>query len=84
MKSKSSRFFLTVAALALAALACGLPGSGALLEDDFSSGDTWGTGTDADSSVEYLNESLNMFVNKDFWFVWSTPNDEDYENIHIM
>lgn len=83
MKNKSSRFFLTVVALALAALACGLPGSGALLEDDFSSGDTWGTGTDADSSVEYLNESLNMFVNKDFWFVWSTPNDEDYENIHI-
>ena len=24
-----------------------------------------------------------MFVNKDLWFVWSTPNDEDYENIHI-
>lgn len=83
MKNNSSGFFLAFITLALGALACSLPGSGALLEDDFSRSDTWGTGTDADSSVEYLNESLNMFVNKDLWFVWSTPNDEDYENIHI-
>lgn len=53
-----------------------------ILSDDFSS-EQWGTGTDADSSVEYLNEALNMSVYKDYWFVWSTPNDEDYENIHI-
>jgi hypothetical protein len=70
--------------LVLASLACSVLGSGALLEDDFSGSDSsWGTGTDADSSVEYLNDGLNMFVAKDFWFVWSTPNDEQYENIHI-
>lgn len=83
MKNNLSRVFLAVTVLVLASLACSALGSSALFEDDFSSGDSWGTGTDADSSVEYLNESLNMFVNKDFWFVWSTPNDEDYENIHI-
>jgi len=26
---------------------------------------------------------LNILVNTDFYFVWSTPNDEDYENIHV-
>ncbi|HSO11742.1 MAG TPA: hypothetical protein VLT51_05155 [Anaerolineales bacterium] len=83
MKS-NVRIVMTVAGLVLASLACSLSGSGALLEDDFSGSDTnWDTGTDADSSVEYLNETLNFFVNKDFWFVWSTPNDETYENIHI-
>ena len=53
-----------------------------LLEDDFSS-PRWGTGTDADSSVEYANESLQMIVTTQNWFVWSTPNDQDYENIHM-
>lgn len=73
---------LTVLVLILSSLACGLSGSGALLEDDFSSED-WGTGADADSSVEYLGEALNMSVYKDNWFVWSVPNGEEYENIHI-
>jgi hypothetical protein len=53
-----------------------------LLEDDFSS-TRWGTGTDADSSIEYVNEALQMVVFKQNWFVWSTPNDQDYENIHM-
>jgi hypothetical protein len=53
-----------------------------MLSDDFSS-EQWGTGTDADSSVEYSNESLQFIVSKDLYFVWSTPNDEDYENIHV-
>lgn len=84
MKIRSSAVFNAVAALVLASLACSLPGSGALLEDDFSGSDvTWGTGTDADSSVEYSNGMLNFVVNKDLYFVWSTPNSEDYENIHI-
>ncbi len=83
MNIKLLRFFLAGVLLVLASLACSLPGSGALLEDDFSSGDTWGTGTDADSSVEYSNSALNMSVYKDFWFVWSTPNKDDYENIHV-
>ena len=53
-----------------------------ILEDDFSS-TGWGTGTDSDSSVEYANETLQMQVFTKAWFVWSTPNDNDYENIHM-
>jgi hypothetical protein len=84
MKSNFLRVFIVIAALVLTSLACNVLGSGALLEDDFSGGDsTWGTSTDADSSVEYSNGALKFLVNKDLFFVWSTPNDEDYENIHI-
>jgi hypothetical protein len=79
-----SNVFLAAVMLITASLACSLPGSGALLEDDFAGSDTnWGTNTSADSSVEYSNEMLNISVNTDFYFVWSTPNDEDYENIHV-
>lgn len=83
MEIKFSRALIGVVVLVLAALACSLPGSGALLEDNFSSEGNWGTGTDADSSVEYANGMLNFVVHKDLYFVWSTPNGEDYENIHI-
>jgi serine/threonine protein kinase len=55
-----------------------------LLQDDFSQDDQWGTLTDADNSVEYDGESLRMQVlQQENWFVWTTPNDEVYENIHI-
>ena len=84
MKIKIAKVFIAVTSLLLAALACNALGSSALLKDDFSGGDiTWGTGTDADSSVEYSNGALNFVVNKDLYFVWSTPNDQDYEKIHI-
>ena len=53
-----------------------------LLEDDFST-ENWGTLTDSDTSVEYLNDALNMNVFTKNWFVWSTPDDIDYENVHI-
>lgn len=83
MKTRFLMVILSIFVLVLSSLACSVLGNKALLEDDFSKGNGWGTGTDADSSVEYLTGSLNMFVYKDFWFVWSTPNEEDYENIHI-
>jgi hypothetical protein len=57
-------------------------GSDVLLEDDFTSS-RWGTGTDTDSSVEYVNETLQFIVFTDNYFVWSTPDDEDYSNVHI-
>lgn len=82
MKNNLSVVLLAVTVLILSSLACNLLGSGSIIEDDFNSED-WSTGTDADSSVEYLNEALNISVYKDYWFVWSTPNDDDYENIHI-
>ena len=53
-----------------------------LLEDDFST-ENWGTLTDSDTSVEYLNDALNMNVFTKNWFVWSTPDDIDYENVHL-
>lgn len=83
-KDKLLRVFFAIAALVLTALACSMLGSGALLEDDFSDSKSgWGTGTDEDSSVEYANNALDISVNKDAYFVWSTPTDEDYENIHV-
>lgn len=82
---KNSRHvFFALAVLALVTLACqGLSGLGSnvILSDDFSS-DMWGTGTDADSSVEYANGALQFIVFKTNYFVWSTPNDENYSNVH--
>jgi hypothetical protein len=84
MKTKSSKVIMAMGVLILVSLACNALGDGALVKDDFSGGNgTWGTGTDADSSVEYSNDALKFLVNKDLFFVWSTPNAEDYENIHI-
>src|SRR5215213_5857812 len=54
--------------------------SDTLLQDDFSGGrTTWGTGTDADSAVEYVDEALNMQVFTKNYFVWTTPNDKEYD-----
>jgi hypothetical protein len=52
------------------------------VSDDFSSAG-WGTGTDADRSVEYANNTLQMIVYTKNYFVWSTLNDQDYQNVHI-
>ncbi len=55
-----------------------------LMEDDFRGRDSnWGVGTDADSSVEYVDDALKFVVNATNYFVWSTPGDVDYSNIHI-
>jgi hypothetical protein len=53
-----------------------------LLSDDFSS-TQWGTGTDSDSSVEYASETLQFIVFTKNYFVWSTPNANDYQNVHM-
>lgn len=58
--------------------------SDVLFEDDFSAGrSNWGTGTDADSSVEYKDDALNIQLFTKNYYVWTTPNDTDYENIHM-
>jgi serine/threonine protein kinase len=54
-----------------------------LLQDDFSDDSKWGTLTDTESSVEYENGTLNMLVFQENFVVWSTPNDEDYRNVHM-
>lgn len=85
----NKKILMALVGLIFATMACGIPsipglGSGPLLQDDFGGFDqTWGTGTDSDSSVEYSNSALNMTVYTPNYFVWSAPNDEDYSNVHI-
>jgi hypothetical protein len=80
--------------LAAATLACALPANlpipslpganGPLLQNDFEGSDqTWGTGTDADSSTEYADGGLQFKVYKSKFFVWSSPNDTEYSQVHI-
>jgi hypothetical protein len=52
--------------------------SGVLYEDDFSSANR-----NTESSVEYLNDGLNMQLFKENYIVWSSPNDSKYSNIHM-
>jgi hypothetical protein len=85
---RNSKIILAIAAVALAALACNaLTGGGGpqpLLQDDFASGSgNWGTGTDADSSVEYANGGFQMLVFTPNYITWSSPNATDYQNVHI-
>ena len=54
-----------------------------LLEDDFSGESDWGTLTDTTSSVEYQNDALQMRVFRENYVIWSTPNDKDYQNVHM-
>lgn len=83
------RFVLAMMVLALTVSACQAVGGleaqsdgGVILSDDFSSMQ-WGTGTDADSSVEYVDEALQMAVYRENHFVWSKPDDGVYENVHM-
>lgn len=85
---------LAVVCLVSAALACRAvtggggdnntptPASKVILSDDFSS-ENWGTGTDSDSSVEYANNALQVIVYTTNYFIWSTPNDQDYQDVHL-
>lgn len=93
---RNYRVILAVSCLILASLACQavtggggrdnptpeIPSATVIFSDDFSS-PQWGTGTDSDSSVEYANDALQVIVYTTNFFVWSTPNDQDYENIHM-
>ncbi|MBL8100784.1 MAG: serine/threonine protein kinase [Anaerolineales bacterium] len=54
-----------------------------ILEDDFSSNQNWGTISDANSLVQYEDETLRAIVYRDDWLIWSTPNQTGYENVHI-
>jgi len=87
MHKKLSKGLLAMAVLVLVSLACNAMsalGGGAILEDDFSNSNTnWGVGTDDTSSVEYSDGGLRVKVFTENYFVWSTPDDVDYENVHI-
>ena len=85
MKNRLPTLFIAFTVLAMAALACNLPalGNRPLFEDDFSKTDSWGTGTDTDSSVEYDSGTLHMKVFTGNYIVWSTPKTDPFENVHI-
>jgi hypothetical protein len=57
-------------------------GPDVLLRDSFNK-QQWGTGSDENSSVQYIGDALNFLVVKDFYYVWSTPDAEIYDNVHI-
>lgn len=88
MKSTRTGILVPILVLALAALACGLPDVTSLLDpmpkDDFSnSASGWGTGTDAQSSVEYADGGLKIVVFQPLYVTWSTPDTTVYENTHM-
>lgn len=85
-------FILTLAALACNAVTEGgsatpddlttTPSPRVIFSDDFSS-QNWGVGTDEKSSVEYVNNALQMILYVNNYFVWSPPpGNESYENIN--
>lgn len=87
---KNLKMFVFFTTLALAAMACAIPAlggnsDGSLYRDDFSSTNSnWGTGTDADSSVEYVSDGLQFFVTTPNYYTWSNPGvEKDFENVHI-
>jgi hypothetical protein len=87
MNNKLARILLAIAVLVSASLSCNALSAfanGPLLEDDFEGNDSnWGVVDDADSRVAYADGGLNMQLFRQDYFVWTTPNDEDYENVHI-
>ena len=55
-----------------------------LFKDDFVPGrGEWGTGSDSDRTVEYVDDTLNIRIAAANYFVWTMPNDETYTNIHM-
>jgi len=87
MNNQLSRVLLAIAVLVSSSPACNALsalGNRPVLEDNFEGGSSnWGIGTDADSSVEYADGGLQMKIFTKNYFVWSTPDDQDYENVHI-
>lgn len=94
---RNRQIIFAIFVLALAALACSAvtggggeptgttltltPSPRVVFSDDFSS-PQWGTRTDTNSSVEYASGVLQMIVYTKNYFVWSTPNNQDYQNTH--
>jgi hypothetical protein len=82
MYNKLSRILIVLAVLIASSLACNAFG-GPLLEDDFDGGENWGTYNDADASIIYSDGGLRMQIFTANYALWSTPDDRDYENVHI-
>ncbi len=55
-----------------------------LLKDDFSvTKDGWGTLTDEKGSVEYKGKALHIRLSQKNYVVWTTPNNQNYQNVHM-
>lgn len=54
-----------------------------ILEDDFSDDSVWGVLTDSDSSIQYADEALQMIIHSENYFIWTTPDSESYEDVHM-
>ena len=91
MRADVFKPLLVIGILAAAMLACnyvtslvGGKSESSLLKDDFSTHDNgWGTGTDTDSSVEYLDSGLHMQVFKPNFITWSNPGHDTYQDVHM-
>ena len=92
---RTKLYFLPLAALLVAALACGggaisggntpVPsGPKVLLKDDFSSSSSgWDTASGANSSVDYADGEYVIKIEKTKLLVWGTQNEEELGNVHI-
>jgi len=88
MNRNLSKVLFAVSMLVLVSLSCSMlssfKGDGALLKDDFSDSKSgWGIGTDSNSSVEYASGGLQMQIFTKNFFIWSTPNKESYDTVHM-
>jgi serine/threonine protein kinase len=54
-----------------------------LLEDDFTGDSNWGTLDDTTAAIKYSGNTLRFQIFEQNWIIWSTPNAEVYENIHL-
>lgn len=54
-----------------------------ILEDDFSDDSIWGLLDGSSSSIAYTDETLQVQLFEENWIVWTTPDEEYYENVHI-
>jgi len=55
-----------------------------LFSDNFEGRNSnWGTGTDTDSAVEYVNGALQFDIFTTNLIVYSGPNDTTYSNVHL-
>ena len=54
-----------------------------ILEDDFSDDSIWGLLDGESSTIEYINQTLRVEIFKENWIVWTTPDEEVYENVHM-
>ncbi len=74
--------------LALAALACNLPGgtaaTSALFKDDFAKSDSgWSTFSSTNASVDYAGGEYVMKFTRAKWFAWGNPGKTTLSNVHV-